>query len=75
MQYLTIKQAAERLSVSQDTIRRRLDEFGAVDLNHGKGKRMIRIPEDSLENPGCRIARPTIIKVHQTKFFVERRRA
>lgn len=47
--YLTIQQAAETLSVSEDTIRRMLPRLGATDLMGGRGKkRMVRIPEDRL---------------------------
>lgn len=46
---LTIAQAAERLGVSRDTIRRLLPDLCAVDLMRGKGRRLVRIPEASLD--------------------------
>ncbi len=46
--YLTIKAAAEALSVSQDTIRRILPKLGATNVTGGKN-RLIRIPEAALE--------------------------
>ena len=50
MQYLTIQETADALSVSPDTIRRMLAKLGAVDLNRGRGKnRIIRIPVEALE--------------------------
>lgn len=50
MKYLTIQQTAEALAVSEDTVRRMLPKLGAVDLSGGRGgKRLIRIPEKSLE--------------------------
>ena len=47
--YLTIKAAAEALSVSQDTIRRILPKLGATNVVGGSGNRLIRIPETALE--------------------------
>lgn len=51
MKYLTIEQTAEALAVSTDTIRRMLPRLGAVDLNRGAaGRRLIRIPEESVRD-------------------------
>lgn len=55
---LTIEQAADRLGVSQKTIRGMLPDLGALDLLNGKSKkRLIRIPEDKLDAylSSCRI--------------------
>ena len=49
--YVTIQQAAEMLAVSTDTIRRMLPRLGAVDLNgSAAGRRLIRIPEESIRD-------------------------
>ena len=43
---LTVNEAARVLGVHPNTVRARLTELGAVDLNHGRSAyRMIRIPE------------------------------
>ena len=85
--YLTINDAAKRLSVSVNTIRSMLTKLGAVDLKRGNGKnRMIRIPEDSILEylRGCAIPRPVSIaelrelaaaEKEQQPFRLERRRA
>ena len=78
-QLLTIKQAAERLSVHPNTIRNHLTRYGAVDMNRGKSiNRCIRIPEEALEEylRGCVIqppvttkqARPTTKKLERRKY-------
>lgn len=62
---MTIQQAAELLSVSEDTIRRILPKLGAVDLAGGRGgKRLIRIPETALNKylRECEILPPLTIK-------------
>lgn len=85
--YLTINDAAKRLSVSVNTIRSMLTKLGAVDLKRGNGKnRMIRIPEEAIEAylRGCAIPRPVSIaelrelaaaEKEQQPFRLERRRA
>ena len=65
---MTIQQAAELLSVSEDTIRRMLPKLGAVDLAGGKGgKRLIRIPETALNKylRECEILPP--LKIERRK--------
>lgn len=48
---LTVNDAARMLGVHPNTVRARLRELGAVDLNHGKSAyRMIRIPEHRVLN-------------------------
>ena len=70
---LTIAQAAERLQVSRDTVRRILPELRAVDLRHGQGRRMIRIPEDGLQAylAGGRIIRPAMDRTSKQEFDPE----
>lgn len=49
MKLLTMKDAAEAMSISLNTLRRLLPKLGAVDLLEGNGKyRMIRIPEEGI---------------------------
>ena len=77
---LTIRDAAENLSVSINTIRSLLPKLGAVDMRNGAGKnRMIRIPEDAILAylRGCEIVQPEPIPaVTKAKpFRLERRRA
>ena len=85
--YLTIRDAAEKLSVSINTIRSLLPQLGAVDMRGGAGKnRMIRIPEDAILAylSGCEIPRPLSFAELQElaaeeenpkPFRLERRRA
>lgn len=77
--YLTIRQAAEALNVSDDTIRRMLPQLGAVDMTGGGKKRLIRIPERALEAylNGCTIRSPIPArrKPAPTEWHIERRRA
>ena len=77
--YLTIEAAAEALSVSQDTIRRMLPQLGAVDLAGGRGgKRLIRIPEKSLEQylRDCVILPPIRLERHRRETLnLQRRQA
>lgn len=78
-EYLTIKQAAERLAVNHNTIRRMLPRLGAVDIAEKTArKRLIRIPVDALEGflRGCEILPQVTIKSRpQKEFFLERRHA
>ena len=83
--YLTINEAAKRLSVSVNTVRSLLTDLGAVDVLRGRGKkRMIRIPEDSILAylRGCEIPKPVSLADlrkltggEQQPFRLERRRA
>lgn len=78
--YLTIRDAAEKLSVSINTIRSLLPKLGAVDMRGGAGKnRMIRIPEDAILAylRGCEIVQPDQepAAITQKVFRLERRRA
>lgn len=78
-EYLTIKQAAERLAVNHNTIRRMLPRLGAVDMAEKTArKRLIRIPVEGVEKflQGCAIHTPVTIKQAKPKeFYLERRRA
>lgn len=76
MQYLTIKQAAARLQVSTNTVRRMLPEIGAIDIHAGAGKyRCIRIPEEAMDKLLSRhtIAAPEPLRPAKP-FHLERRR-
>lgn len=78
--YLTIRDAAEKLSVSINTLRSLLPKLGAVDMRGGAGKnRMIRIPEDAILAylRGCEIVQPALEPAENTPrvFRLERRRA
>ena len=80
MRYLTIRDAADALSVSVNTVRAMLPRLGAVDLKGGSGKnRMIRIPEDAITEylRGCEICEPAEVRpvTPMKPFRLERRRA
>lgn len=80
-QYLTIRDAAEKLSVSVNTVRSLLPKLGAVDMRNGARKnRMIRIPEDAILAylRGCEIVQPeiivpTVVQINKP-FRLERRK-
>ena len=77
--FLTIKRAAEMLSVDEKTVRRMLPRLEAVNMaTPGARKRLIRIPVDALERflQGCVI--PEAIAIHMAKaepIYFERRKA
>ena len=61
--FLTIEETADLLSVNYHTVYDMLERLGAIDLNQGrKGKRLIRIPLDSVEAyiSACSISKPVI---------------
>ena len=76
--YLTIGQAAEKLAVDHKTIRRMLVRLGAVNVAEpGAKRRLIRIPEESLERflRGCEIKpQTTATRAKEATFHFERRR-
>ena len=74
---LTIDQVADRMAVSVSTVRLLLEQLGAVDLNNGKSeKRLIRIPESSLESylRACAISKEPEPK-RTSGIRIERRKA
>lgn len=83
--FLTIEETADMLSVNYHTVYDMLERLGAIDLNQGrKGKRLIRIPLDSVEAyiSACSISKPVIPisapKVGQARpglKFLQRRKA
>ena len=78
MRLLKIDEAATMLGVHPNTVRGLLPKLGAVDLSGGKGKRLIRIPEEGILSyiRDCVITPVTPMKKRKaTQFKLERRKA